>query len=807
MKNKSFIKSIILKSNMKAVDTKEKIMDPLYLTFNNHKYEREYSNRISDRVKEGNILLSLVNVIFSSILLIFFICLVVEVNNIYSQLNLKLRKLRYEDRKHIIKAGVPKYYSSYVLVNETAEEGNITEYILPKEDYSYIVRQYLFAQGCLPVILGIFAIHSIILGISILVKKDNYHNVIAFINYGFFGMNFHIISGILRSFFALTSDPIFFIVAIQLFFRIIIIFRLRMKWFGVMIVTMMSILFQWGGFLSFHYKPHLTIVYYFSVDTLIQISSVVLAYNCEYNSKYEFFLLRRLNFEKEYLVNFLYYMGQGFFTYSNKKIIFVNEYMRKIINNYELLNSESSINNYRPHLQMDLNSSLDENSKFVQSPFLSGAAPNTSKFILERIFDNLCEVNFDLPNEVHEIFSLKETSVTVSSSLNSKFSIERFFQVIRSLDQFKNFTYVGKVRFKNRVDIKYNFEEILNKQYEILCRVIVHDNTDEFLEIIFSDVSNVIKMEREKTISSCRSMYLSKIAHEFKNPIASLIEISTRINEDANNINTLTIQNICCLSDYSINICKIMNRFLNDFTIFTSLRISCKSCYRFKECSICSVKFLCKRCNICNHCEKENEIIFEYKKYIYDFLETFKCLNNYEGKKHTFILDINTNLEYVKSNRELFQSILYNLLFHSYKWKNKSEIKIKIDQLENENIQFEIFNSGMEVNRQFIDNLNSMKLKFEDNSEESSDEINSDRFNKYFKLYISFCLARKIGSFLKIETNKLGTKFSFIVKSNKSQVEIRNFMTITSECYESVRKNSLLSLGSNFQKTFEGRNL
>jgi hypothetical protein len=790
---------------MKALDPKEKIMDSLYLRFNNHKYEREYSHKISDRVKEGNILLSLVNVVFSSILLIFFICLVVEVNNVYSQLNLKLRKLRYEDRVHIKEGGVPKYYSSYVLVNETAEEGNVTEYIFPKEDYSYIVRQYLFAQGCLPVMLGIFAIHSIILGVSIMVKRDHYQNIIAFVNYGFFGMNFHIISGILRSFFALTSDPIFFIVAIQLFFRIIIIFRLRMKWFGVMIITMMSILFQWGMFLSFHYKAHLTIVYYFSVDTLIQISSVVLAYYFEYNSKYEFFLLRRLNFEKEYLVNFLYYMGQGFFTYSNKKIIFINEYMRKIINNYELLNSGTTLNNYRPPLQMDLNCSLDENSKFVHSPFLSGGTPNTSKFILERIFDNLCEVNFDLPNEVHEIFSIKEFSGTGSSSQSSTFSIDKFFHVVRNLEQFKNFTYVGKVRFKNRVNIKYNFEEILNKQYEILCRVIVHDNTDEFLEFIFSDVSNVIKMEREKTISSCRSMYLSKIAHEFKNPITSLIEISTRINEDANNINTQTMHNISSMSDYSINICKIMNRFLNDFTIFTSLKMPCKNCYRFKECSICSVRFLCKRCNICYHCEKDNEIVFDFKKYIYDFLETFKSLNNYEGKRHTFSLDINTNLDYVKSNRELFQSILYNLLFHAYKWKSRSEIKVKIDQLENDNIQFEIFNSGMEVNRQFIDNLNSMKMKFEDNSDESSEEINSDRFNKYFKLYISFCLARKIGSFLKIETNKFGTKFSFIVKSNKCQMEIRNFMTITSEFYESVRKSSVFSGVSNFQKTGEGK--
>ncbi len=538
------------------------------------------------------------------------------------------------------------------------------------------------------------------------------------------------------------------------------------------------------------------------MDSLIQISSVFLAYYCEYNSKYEFFLLRRLNFEKEYLINFLYNMGQGFFTYSNNKVVFINEYMRKIISNYELLNTGNNLSAYRLPLQMDHNCSTEENSKFVNSHFLSGNTPNANKFLLERIFDNLTEINFDLPNEVHEIFSSKDSTGPTG---NYSFSLDKFFNVIRKIDQFRNFTYVGKVILKNKGDTKYNLEDILNKQYEILVRVITHDSTDEFLEFILSDVSNVIKMEREKTITSCRSMYLSKIAHEFKNPIASLIELSTTINEEAANLSTQTIANISNLSDYSINICKIMNRFLNDFTIFTNLKLPCKNCYRFKECSVCSVRYLCKRCNICYHCEKDNEIVFDFKKYIYDFLETFKSLNNYEGKNHSFSLEMNTTLDYVKSNRELFQSIIYNLLYHSYKWKNQTEIKIKIDQLDNDNIQFEIFNLGMEVHREFIDNLNSMKMKFEENSDDSSEEFNTDRFNKYFKLYISFCLARKIGSFLKIESNKYGSKFSFIVKSNKSQIEIRNFMTITSEFYESVHKNSGLSRGGSITKS-EGKN-
>ena len=66
--------------------------------------------------------------------------------------------------------------------------------------------------------------------------------------------------------------------------------------------------------------------------------------------------------------------------------------------------------------------------------------------------------------------------------------------------------------FKNIV----NTEEIHEiRKYEIHYRI----NGDSEIEFIFNDVTNIKNFETKNTELKCKTVYLSKIAHEFKNPL------------------------------------------------------------------------------------------------------------------------------------------------------------------------------------------------------------------------------------------------------------------------------------------------
>src|SRR5690606_10612237 len=149
---------------------------------------------------------------------------------------------------------------------------------------------------------------------------------------------------------------------------------------------------------------------------------------------------------------------------------------------------------------------------------------------------------------------------------------------------FTQFTNLGMVSFNSL-------------KFQIAFRIICHDYNDKYLEIMFTDVSKVIESEREKAIVTSRSQYLSIIAHEFKNPLTNLMELSTRIKEELYksnevsthsksnfltynapmNLNKINISNISNMTEYSYYTCKILIQFLNNFSLFSNLKYPCNN--------------------------------------------------------------------------------------------------------------------------------------------------------------------------------------------------------------------------------------
>jgi signal transduction histidine kinase len=783
----------------------------LSLKYKNPKSEEEYSkNRKADQ-KKLNLHFTISCLVCSTLILVWIIWLTHSVD---SDLISDKIKITIVDPKDI--PGISNYtkvfYKKYVLINETNINSSDTSmYVETTGEYAYLLRKYVFVQKCLPLAILVTVFYFIILIICLIFNGENLQANLFCMIYFLFAFNFHIFSGILRSFFNFSSDSILFIVTTQLFIRIVIILIAKVKWISILIVCFANLVIEWGFIPLFHYQVPETLIFYLGVNDLIHLLCVILAYYSEFNSKINFFLLRRLKFEREYLINFLYNMKEGFFTYSNSKILFMNRAMHGLVNNYEKLQNicinDTVIASNLAQNNSNSSKISDEDEIFFNSDNFDLKIKPESKFYIEKIIQSVTEFNRDLPIEILHLFNNIYTNNNKFD--NGGFTIENLFKIVKELGimNFNNFVILGNINY---------FDETfgVSFKYQISFRIIDHEeDRGMYLEMMFSDISKITQIEREKTIDDCRSMYLSKVAHEFKNPLSSLLELSENIKEATEKADAK--REICSYADHTKVICKIMELFLKDFTVFANMQNRCnilESCdnLNYLACQVCKQENLCSKCKSCSRCDEKKLTTFEYPELIEQFIELFKSLSRHESK--------NTEIKYLplskqngshalgvfsdaisaaeckllKTDKELFHSIIFNIVYYAYKFTRDGEIIISSENLNNNLVLFEITDTGLQIDHSFIQNLEYKANIFEEKNENyvHNDYISFSQFNKYLGLYIAYSLVKKIGSHLKIESSINGNKYSFIVggasvKKRSLNQETRHFnpgLRASTEC-------------------------
>ena len=118
------------------------------------------------------------------------------------------------------------------------------------------------------------------------------------------------------------------------------------------------------------------------------------------------------------------------------------------------------------------------------------------------------------------------------TSLKSEFShniiIELGFKNIitnnkEKLEKFNNFTFFGEITFST------NKINSTNTYFEIYCRISSLEKLDDIdkceIEIIFKDITRSKIYEEQKLEIKYKTVFLSKVAHEFKNPLISIVEL------------------------------------------------------------------------------------------------------------------------------------------------------------------------------------------------------------------------------------------------------------------------------------------
>jgi signal transduction histidine kinase len=767
-------------------------LSKLNLNFENEKIEDDYTKLFSTNLRKFNLYFSLGSFLISLHYLIWMIFLLNNVSQYMQDNFLAIKKIKTEEIS-LFSNVTQIFYNKFVIINSNYTDSSF-DFITYNETINFsnknsnenylLVLRFIYTYKAILLCIVVCLIHFILLLFSKFIYKRKFHTLIFNFQFLIFGFMFHIFGANLLMFYNYTSDSMLFLVAFQMFFRTFMIHKAKVNWLNILITSLLIAGIEWPFLLYVHYKMRTIHFLYLGVNDMILLLCIIIAYYSEYHNKINFYLLKRLNFEREYLLNFLFNMEEGFLSFRENKILYVNKSMEEIVKNYS---------NYSHQLKLNVieNYCTESGRKFSQDNLINLKTENVfldlkreTKYFIEKILLNLVEINKDLPVEILNLFDKK------NQNENFSFDIENFYKILinKETSNLSNFILLGVVDFKN-FDFSHNNINSNNDyepfpKYQISFRIIENmEDGSYFLEMIFSDISRVTHTERQKTINDCRSLYLSKVAHEFKNPLVSLTELSENI-QDATEKENYKLE-ICNQVDHIKMICKIMENFLKDFTTFANLINSCadkKGICQFDsliKCLTCDLNKLCIKCKICKICDENKKKKFDYTENIIKIKNFFIKLIHYEKKNILFLDNLsslftieNSNLldqylKFINTKEEIFNSVLFNILYYSYKNTFTGEIQILVENSGLEEVRFCVIDTGLEIDANFIINLENNKLMFEgrldfENILEFEDTTFSN-FNKYFGLFMASSQVRDIGSKLIIETNKFGNKFSFTI--------------------------------------------
>jgi CheY-like chemotaxis protein len=431
-----------------------------------------------------------------------------------------------------------------------------------------------------------------------------------------------------------------------------------------------------------------------------------------------------------------------------------------------------------------------------------------------------------------------------------------------------------------------NFNNGGNTQEFLLYYVKIQHN----LFLTLENAPNNETKEITEVIKVLKTIYLSKISHEIKNPICLLLEIITNVKKDLHELeifnyqfqetqkgtildesssedtdekikfmktNFKTMSNTSNLKNNISNlncISEMLFQVVNDFGFYsnsideniqkqnTSNNNENNSPNEKKRISSPLIRKLSEKF----HSKFFNNKDCKYKEIIYKVIELFKTKINIENKlaKLEFQTNMIGNLpEYLEIDVQNFQSLIFNIIYHVYKYvaSGKLEVKIYKESLSSTNVLpsqmtnkiiFEITvrgvltetnityysdhvsfkkesnsdernsiksNSRKFSNTSTVNNLNIMQIcKIKNNTERNAIV---DDFNNKFNLNLALMYAKKMGINLVFENvNKQHMNINFCINyTNKKEPRFKSNKNISS--LESRRKSHNIS--KHFENDFK----
>ena len=276
-------------------------------------------------------------------------------------------------------------------------------------------------------------------------------------------------------------------------------------------------------------------------------------------SKAHFFEEYELLIKKNILNNTLNYLNNGLLIIDRKRRIqYMNQFVEKLgdnifsIQNYSsyidsqtngngkenqtdqeliirnqgvnliYIDSDSLINKSRKNKENGSNS--NGNTNIIQNP-----NANTTYYTLSNnFFNSMEEINPNLPENIKNLF--KKTNEDITS--------ETINLIINNHDFMNENILIGVFKIKNNKNAS-TYELVNNsenniKYYEISIKLITISDEEPLIEIFMKDITKYKLYEQEKALIKSKTTFMAKIAHEFKNPLICIGELTEQIREKIN---------------------------------------------------------------------------------------------------------------------------------------------------------------------------------------------------------------------------------------------------------------------------------
>jgi signal transduction histidine kinase/CheY-like chemotaxis protein len=239
-----------------------------------------------------------------------------------------------------------------------------------------------------------------------------------------------------------------------------------------------------------------------------------------------------------------------------------------------------------------------------------------------------------------------------------------------------NFVFLGTK------DVEVTTTSFINLEVFGRCYSSSHNIIDKH-EFIFNDITRSKQIEQNNAEIKYKTLFLSKIAHEFKNPLLCISELVQQVDDNlvtnveskAENNNSELLKQIKSLSDYLIILVKDMDYFSQKSTAPIE-----------KKVEIDKVNLT----DIVNFCKDIVNALIQ---------------KSHKQANLTFQVIRDTNIPiYIKTDEIKLKQILINLLSNAVKYTYNGSINLKIT-LENKYLKLQVNDTGKGISEMLLDKI------------------------------------------------------------------------------------------------------
>lgn len=387
------------------------------------------------------------------------------------------------------------------------------------------------------------------------------------------------------------------------------------------------------------------------------------------------------------VINSLIYDSCIFFILLNIGLIVSSYFVTKLLKkNFFLLNELDQVSNKRRTIINKLNTGYikikNEKIAFINNSLLRILEKSKQMFFTQK---DLEIRRIDLIMEI--LIGWKGNEMSTNVETETIFVQTKQIDII--LNQIQSF-YEDKVKNQRQnegdfIFLKYQTIELINCEKESITYEIFIKSESNVLEFILNDITRIKEYEKKEFEVKMQNVFLTKIAHEFKNPLLCIQELINQIIE---------------------NLQKIFNKKEFNEAIYNIISKNCHLATSFSEYLLLLIKdadyFLNNEYD--QRIAKPNHIIFE-KINISEFVNfcndvaKVKIFHLNKSNKIQYISFVGKDVpQFIQTDSMKLKQIIINLLSNSIKYTDKGKIVFEISFDKNSNsIKFSIEDTGIGI--------------------------------------------------------------------------------------------------------------